>query len=629
MTTLQITQSPTSFPVATAAPSPISKGSIPPSRSPSQRSTDLDLGLSSSTNLQVQSNTTERRRSTSASRPRRSSVHNNGDTDRLMDGDIDELQNELARLSSVIADLPEPRGPSQTMGRKARKSSMDNTNASPGPNPDAEPRQSMASLPTLLSNVIPASRSRQPSLRATIPRAAFSDATIERRLQSIPSEMVDLLQVELGQDLDVRGLMTRLRETEENVINKIVPRNRMVDLSSKVADKDIRIHKENKQKIEGTGEDTFRGLCGLSYLKKGWRKLRKRANSKGECSLAPSATLQSSSVHPAIDPTRPLNSAPPTIPPPPPHLEATDNIQLAIYYHESDNLDVSVYYLERSALEGHPLGLYLLGMCLRHGWGVQEDRIRAVRCFVRGAEASIVGVADVWKRWKDRQAHPMSGASGSSSGTGQHLSPGELTSSIERSSSKLKTGAWNGVLPTAPTLANGLGISPSCDSLPTSSRSHGMIAPPRSSSLFPSLTRRPSSTSRTSTVSRPMSTWSIFATASRIITSSPVPTQNFTSGDVLTDLSITRSILPLPLYELGICFRHGWGVAKSLPAAFYFLRAAACAGDPDAMIETGYCLLNGVGVKKDRKESAKWFRNAVQEGKEVVGEGWIWKEKWM
>ncbi|KAI9093827.1 hypothetical protein DFS34DRAFT_583204 [Phlyctochytrium arcticum] len=263
-----------------------------------------------------------------------------------------------------------------------------------------------------------------------------------------------------------------------------------------------------------------------------------------------------------------MNNAPLVIPPAPSHIDPSDNTQLAIHYHEIDNLEVSVYYLERASGEGNPLGLYLLGMCLRHGWGVEEDRRRATRCFIRSAQA---------------------------------------TGLTKKSA------------------------SPSCESLSNSIDSRqSRVHTQRSASFFPSLARRPSNMSHTSTTSRAFSTWSVFATASRIITGSlsTNPALTFTLGDFQTDMGIMCSILPLPLYELGICFRHGWGVPRSLPAAFYYFSAAGASGDSEAMVEAAYCLLNGTGVAKNRKESGKWFRMAVEAGYEVLGEGWIWKDKW-
>jgi TPR repeat protein len=94
------------------------------------------------------------------------------------------------------------------------------------------------------------------------------------------------------------------------------------------------------------------------------------------------------------------------------------------------------------------------------------------------------------------------------------------------------------------------------------------------------------------------------------------------------DMGVALSLLPLPLYEIAVCFQQGWGVGRSLPASAYYFDMAAKLGDPDAMYEMGYCYLNGTGVHKDKAKAAYWLRNADVGGKRVIGESWIFKEKW-
>ncbi|KAI9831893.1 MAG: hypothetical protein M1819_004615 [Sarea resinae] len=58
--------------------------------------------------------------------------------------------------------------------------------------------------------------------------------------------------------------------------------------------------------------------------------------------------------------------------------------------------------------------------------------------------------------------------------------------------------------------------------------------------------------------------------------------------------------LVLAIFELGNCFRHGWGVEKDPPAAKQYYETAANLGDTDAMNEVAWCYVNGFGVKKDK-----------------------------
>ncbi|KAK3821336.1 MAG: hypothetical protein J3Q66DRAFT_280083 [Benniella sp.] len=86
--------------------------------------------------------------------------------------------------------------------------------------------------------------------------------------------------------------------------------------------------------------------------------------------------------------------------------------------------------------------------------------------------------------------------------------------------------------------------------------------------------------------------------------------------------------LVLAIYELGICFRHGWGVEKNKKNAAYYFEIAANLGDPDAQNDLAWCYYHGVGVKKDMYKAAKYYRLASAQGVNTVGNSWIWKEKY-
>ncbi|KAJ3179556.1 hypothetical protein HDU85_004829 [Gaertneriomyces sp. JEL0708] len=95
-----------------------------------------------------------------------------------------------------------------------------------------------------------------------------------------------------------------------------------------------------------------------------------------------------------------------------------------------------------------------------------------------------------------------------------------------------------------------------------------------------------------------------------------------------TSLRFTRSFLPLPLYQLATCYHQGWGLPKSLSTALYYFQLAAQLGDTDAQEMCARMYIRGEGVKRDRKIAAKWLRECAKGGGRVVGESWIWKEKW-
>ncbi|KAI8978149.1 hypothetical protein BDB01DRAFT_697902, partial [Pilobolus umbonatus] len=92
--------------------------------------------------------------------------------------------------------------------------------------------------------------------------------------------------------------------------------------------------------------------------------------------------------------------------------------------------------------------------------------------------------------------------------------------------------------------------------------------------------------------------------------------------------TVAKSELVLAIYEIGVCFRHGWGVPKDSKAAFHHFQVAANLGDPDAQNDLGFSYLHGIGVKKDVYASAKYYRMAERQGQGMIGNSWIWKDKY-
>ncbi|KAI9600664.1 hypothetical protein H4Q26_000453 [Puccinia striiformis f. sp. tritici PST-130] len=92
--------------------------------------------------------------------------------------------------------------------------------------------------------------------------------------------------------------------------------------------------------------------------------------------------------------------------------------------------------------------------------------------------------------------------------------------------------------------------------------------------------------------------------------------------------AVAKSELVLAIYELGQCFMRGWGCKKDKQLAINYFELAAKLGDPDAQQELGFCYTNGKGTKKDLKLAAKYYRMAANQGIEMMGSQWIWKEKY-
>ncbi|ORY08857.1 hypothetical protein BCR34DRAFT_603275 [Clohesyomyces aquaticus] len=90
-----------------------------------------------------------------------------------------------------------------------------------------------------------------------------------------------------------------------------------------------------------------------------------------------------------------------------------------------------------------------------------------------------------------------------------------------------------------------------------------------------------------------------------------------------------RAQYAVAIYELGKCYMNGWGAAQDKSLALRCYEIAGNWGDADALAETGYCYAEGVGCKKDMKKAAKFYRAAEAKGISMIGNSWIYKDKYM
>ena len=63
-------------------------------------------------------------------------------------------------------------------------------------------------------------------------------------------------------------------------------------------------------------------------------------------------------------------------------------------------------------------------------------------------------------------------------------------------------------------------------------------------------------------------------------------------------------------FNLGICYKNGFGCAKDEIKAFGCFRRAAEAGHPEAMNNLGGCYRDGVAVERNLKTAASWFKKS-------------------
>ncbi|KAL4872712.1 hypothetical protein BDV12DRAFT_193055 [Aspergillus spectabilis] len=90
-----------------------------------------------------------------------------------------------------------------------------------------------------------------------------------------------------------------------------------------------------------------------------------------------------------------------------------------------------------------------------------------------------------------------------------------------------------------------------------------------------------------------------------------------------------RAQFALSVYELGVSHLNGWGIEQDKALALRCFETAGQWGDVDALAEAGYCYAQGVGCKKDMKKAARFYRDAEAKGMSMVGNSWIYKEKYM
>ncbi|KAK5074864.1 hypothetical protein LTR64_001069 [Lithohypha guttulata] len=103
---------------------------------------------------------------------------------------------------------------------------------------------------------------------------------------------------------------------------------------------------------------------------------------------------------------------------------------------------------------------------------------------------------------------------------------------------------------------------------------------------------------------------------------SPLPKADF------QEKKAHRAQFALAIYELGISHLNGWGVEQDKALALRCFEIAGTWGDVDAMTEAGFCYAEGVGCKKDLKRAAKFYRLAADQGVSMIGNSWIYKEKY-
>lgn len=75
-------------------------------------------------------------------------------------------------------------------------------------------------------------------------------------------------------------------------------------------------------------------------------------------------------------------------------MSAEEHVTKAIALHEKGSLNESTYHLRHAARQGHPTGILLYALACRHGWGMRPNQKEGVEWLRKAAESASVEIAD-------------------------------------------------------------------------------------------------------------------------------------------------------------------------------------------------------------------------------------------
>ncbi|KAL2172043.1 hypothetical protein VTG60DRAFT_413 [Thermothelomyces hinnuleus] len=104
-------------------------------------------------------------------------------------------------------------------------------------------------------------------------------------------------------------------------------------------------------------------------------------------SLASASTSDSAST---IKASKSVHSVAPTMS----DLSAEEHVNKAIALHESGALQESTWHLRHAAKQGHPTGMLLYALACRHGWGMRPNPREGVEWLRKAADSASLEIAD-------------------------------------------------------------------------------------------------------------------------------------------------------------------------------------------------------------------------------------------
>ncbi|KAJ4297245.1 hypothetical protein N0V88_004163 [Collariella sp. IMI 366227] len=102
------------------------------------------------------------------------------------------------------------------------------------------------------------------------------------------------------------------------------------------------------------------------------------------------ASTTTSDTASTIKPSRPMHTVAPTMS----DLSAEEHVSKGVALHESGSLQESTWHLRHAAKQGHPTGMLLYALACRHGWGMRPNPREGVQWLRKAAESAQLEIAD-------------------------------------------------------------------------------------------------------------------------------------------------------------------------------------------------------------------------------------------
>jgi TPR repeat protein len=136
----------------------------------------------------------------------------------------------------------------------------------------------------------------------------------------------------------------------------------------------------SRQSIDRGRRSYERGRPSLDYGLPSPRFANGRNGRSESPSATASATLRAMSKHTSIAPSS--------------EISGDEHVGKAIVFHEAGDLPKSTYHLRLAARQNNPTGMLLYALACRHGWGMRPNQKEGVQWLRRAADSAILEVVD-------------------------------------------------------------------------------------------------------------------------------------------------------------------------------------------------------------------------------------------